>query len=592
MEKEHGQKGFCLIQFLGILLLAMGILVSFAGNSLGGTLNEHPPFYNRLPFTAQNAVITNGVIMLGVNGEGHLNIRNAGPPSSGTGTPDVGVRFLPTGAEGTAPGCLCEGWGVGDGGLGISGIASVDLGGVSQNVVLESFNATEDTAVSVVTVAEMFRVTHDFHPSPATPFLYEVIVTIENISAQILTDVRYRRLMDWDIEPTAFEEFVTIESGTAENLEFVTNNGFDSPDPLLPPTLDDETFTLGDRVDDGPRDHGALFQFKFGTLDPGEKLVFRIYYGAASTELEALGALGAVGAEAFSLGQPNVPDGPTLGVPNTFIFGFTGIGGIPIVGELVLDPPFAVNPVGTEHMITATATVDGIPVEGIVVTFEVIAGPNQGVKGSATTDAEGITQFIYPGSGGVGTDDILASFTPVEGITIVSNTVQKEWRALVGDIDADGDRDSRDAELILEVLVGLEPVTAINFLIAGDMNADEMISNLDSVLIVGVVEKEIPPPPDNTRIDLTPGSAGEVLITGQPGAVPAKSTVNLTNVTNTSVPPVSVSADKKGGFSGSIEAAPGDKIVIDVNGSPARIGLSLPAEPPEEKSTHQLEDSR
>ena len=55
------------------------------------------------------------------------------------------------------------------------------------------------------------RVTHEFAPSPGTPNLYEIKVTLENIGAATLPDVRYTRLMDWDVEPTAFEEFVTIQ---------------------------------------------------------------------------------------------------------------------------------------------------------------------------------------------------------------------------------------------------------------------------------------------------------------------------------------------------------------------------------------------
>src|SRR5437867_3571198 len=46
-----------------------------------------------------------------------------------------------------------------------------------------------------------------------------------------------------------------------------------------------------------------------------------------------------VGAEAFSLGQPSANfggGGPEAGTPNTFIFGFSGVGGDPIVGPAVI----------------------------------------------------------------------------------------------------------------------------------------------------------------------------------------------------------------------------------------------------------------
>ena len=48
-----------------------------------------------------------------------------------------------------------------------------------------------------------------------------------------------------------------------------------------------------------------------------------MFYGAAANEADALAALDAVDADLYSLGQPNTPDGPTLGTPNTFMFGVT-----------------------------------------------------------------------------------------------------------------------------------------------------------------------------------------------------------------------------------------------------------------------------
>ena len=48
--------------------------------------------------------IDNGTIMMGIWDEGHLNVPG-GPPSL-EGTTAVGLRYMPTGAESTAPGCL------------------------------------------------------------------------------------------------------------------------------------------------------------------------------------------------------------------------------------------------------------------------------------------------------------------------------------------------------------------------------------------------------------------------------------------------------------------------------------------------------
>lgn len=58
------------------------------------------------------AIITNGTITLGVNDEGHLNTPWTGTTPDPAGVGYVGLRYNPTGAVSTEPGCLCEGWGL------------------------------------------------------------------------------------------------------------------------------------------------------------------------------------------------------------------------------------------------------------------------------------------------------------------------------------------------------------------------------------------------------------------------------------------------------------------------------------------------
>ena len=194
----------------------------------------------------------------------------------------------------------------------------------------ESFLAEPNRAVSQVRIGGTFRVTHDYHPS-ASPNLFEAAVTIENISGSPV-DARYRRVMDWDVEPTPFSEFVTVVtiegSERAANVLFSSDDGFASANPLAGESS--IRFT-GDAVDSGPDDHGALFDFGFGELAPGEQVTFNIYYGAAGSEDDADAALQAVRAEVYSYGQPSTPDGPTLGTPNTFVFAFNKVGGAPAV---------------------------------------------------------------------------------------------------------------------------------------------------------------------------------------------------------------------------------------------------------------------
>ena len=295
--------------------------------SLGRTLFLALAVVIAAPAAAQaQAIIDNGTVRLGVHPEAHLNV--PGPPSA-QGTTTVGVRFLPTNNEATGPGCACEGWGAADATSGETGFANESEGGTT-NIFPVSFVSDADSAVSVVEIGDpgVLLVTHDYHPSPDTANLYEVTVTIQNISAAPV-DARYRRVMDWDIEPTAFSEFVTVQTGDASQLLDNDNDGFATANPLGPDGSITPMFT-GDFEDEGPHDHGSRFDFGLGTIAPGDSEEFEIYYGGASTENAAEAALTAVSGEVFSLGQPDTPDGPTLGTPNTFIFAFAGVGGDPI----------------------------------------------------------------------------------------------------------------------------------------------------------------------------------------------------------------------------------------------------------------------
>jgi hypothetical protein len=300
-------------------------------------------------YTHEFHFITDPLVELGVNSEGHLNVCCGAPSEDGTRA--VGLRFVPTGAESTAPGCLCEGWGAADAGAGVTGYANVASDGGARNMEVVRYDSTATTAVSVVDIPSRasphLEVTHDYHPSPDSANLYEATVTIKNVSASTVTDLRYRRVMDWDIEPTEFDEFVTIDGANVTNLLYSSDNGFETANPLGPRTSIDAVGPPLGRffTDSGPDDHGALFDFGFGALAPGASKAFHIYYGAAPNEAEALQSVAAVGAEVWSLGQPDCPnpspwktcpagaDGPGRGEPNTFVFAFSSVGGLPLAGE-------------------------------------------------------------------------------------------------------------------------------------------------------------------------------------------------------------------------------------------------------------------
>jgi len=312
---------------IGLALALGGMAVSTTAMSAGAII------YN----TGDSTTAT---VALGVNDLGHLNTRDGDITVNASAT---GVAaFIEGGADGTgwydatSPGCLCEGWGVAA--SGVSGYASVDSGGIS-NLTLDSFTADSSSATSKVFLTSMpdLKVTHAYAPS-ASLDVFEAKVTIENTSAATMTDLRYRRAMDWDIPFTEFNEYVTIGgTGTTADLLASSDNGFATPDPLGGGISDLAGCGINtDFVDCGPSDHGAVFDFGFGDLAAGESKTFSIFYGASVDEAAAFAALGDIGAELFSFGQES--GDPKGGTPRTYIFAFSGVGGSVIVPPPVKTP--------------------------------------------------------------------------------------------------------------------------------------------------------------------------------------------------------------------------------------------------------------
>jgi len=297
-----------------------------------------------------SAVIDNGLIMLGIHNEGHLNV--PGPPDAHNGISLVGLRYFRDGGwyESTSFGSPAEGFGVSakrvSDGTELWGGANQDLGienMIADPIDVDTFSSSA-VATAIVGKNEM-RITHEFKPSEDTKNLYQVTVTYENLlDTETLTDLRYRRAMDWDIPPSPYSECVSIFFNSPPSaLEYATDDGFESMNPLLDVSTSGISFSCPDGgvgcpvYDSGPEDHGALFQFLFKDddgnpleLGPGEKLSFNIFYGAADTKKDADDALSAVGAEIATFGYPPTEygcDASNPGLPNVFMFGFKGVGG-------------------------------------------------------------------------------------------------------------------------------------------------------------------------------------------------------------------------------------------------------------------------
>ncbi|MEQ9104131.1 MAG: PKD domain-containing protein [Rhodothermales bacterium] len=353
-------------------------------------LNANAPEIQERLGKSDGSIISNGTLRLGVNREGNLNVQTY--PTSYAGNWGVGLQYIsPNGGEyeSTFQGCTCEGWGVADAVSGVSGDANDAFG--YNNVAVESFVADGVTATSVVNVGGVFRVTHAYAPSAATPNFYEVSVSIENISGAAVSDLRYSRVMDWDIDPTPFSEIVTVQgTAGASSVLLAGDNGFNSSNPLVPRY----SSVYGDFVDNGPTDHGAFFDFGFGALGAGETFSFKTFYGAAGSEVDALAALGAVKAEVYSLGQSN--GNADTGSPATFMFGFKGVGG---------DVQFPTNEAptadaGADQALSAgqVAVLDGSgssDPDGDELTYSWVDSNNQEVSTEATLDLGALNTGTY-----------------------------------------------------------------------------------------------------------------------------------------------------------------------------------------------------
>jgi type IV pilus assembly protein PilY1 len=277
-------------------------------------------------------IITDGNVSLGVDDYGQLNV--SGGSADVTGITSVGLRYISDGVEyeATSHGCECEGWGVAANGS--SGSANNDNGIAGLSLV--SFNSTATTATSVTTMGGLLQITHAFALATATDNLYQVTVTIENTSGVDIANLLYRRTFDWDASPSPFSEFVTIAGTAAASAVLGANdNGFCSSNPLV--TCLPQLGFSGDFTAAGPNDIGANFDFDFGALLARETFTFNIFYGGAANRDAALAALSQVGAEVYSFGwsgldadQNGFADASGAITP-TYIFGFSGVGGVVVV---------------------------------------------------------------------------------------------------------------------------------------------------------------------------------------------------------------------------------------------------------------------
>jgi hypothetical protein len=280
------------------------------------------------------AIIGDGKVLLGVGAEGHLNIPYYGtilglPTTDPAGVNTIGLRSPDGRYTAVEQGCLCEGWG--------AGIRRGDLGtefedecgsqaDTKMNIALDRFSVhdanKEATSEVYCGVQKKLKVRHQFRTAKdrrGCDGAYEVKVTIQNRACDSVKDVIYRRVMDWDIDPSKFNELVTIQ-GTSKSdvLELSTNNGFCDMNPSSScestGSSIDAPSNNSDFVDLGPEDHGATFQINLGELKKDEAVIFRFFYGYFRSESEAKKCIKAGKMDLYSFGQDKDEQ-------NTFLFG-------------------------------------------------------------------------------------------------------------------------------------------------------------------------------------------------------------------------------------------------------------------------------
>jgi hypothetical protein len=239
-------------------------------------------------YVRKSIVLSNGTVDIGVgrfgsiDDPGGVGLRLHGQPQ----TESVLYR------------CWCEGWGVGVLG-GIGGSVTAQLG--AKDLSVEDFSVIGNLAMSRVSVLGGLEVTDTVYPS-VSPNLFTMQVIVANTGAAPLTPVRYRRVVDWDLNQCPGYETVQQRAGDTSFISGVTNDGYADPDPSSPLT---DRGINGWFIDNGPADDGVLIEVDPGTINPGSSKMFTIYYGVATGEAAALSAVDAVGAQVYSLGQIN-----------------------------------------------------------------------------------------------------------------------------------------------------------------------------------------------------------------------------------------------------------------------------------------------
>ncbi len=256
--------------------------------------------------TSSTLQVNNSVLAVHLEGYGDFASVSHGNPN---------LRYLATTENGFMDDVgnnHVEDWGVADVISSESGYSADD--GINMSVVRFASSVDDLAISSIVQMDTIYEVDHDFHPS-TNPNLYEITVSVTNISANEV-DLIYRRTANWQAGCYGCVYITIAGTTTWDEVDAAVFPAslYPSADPLVTPSGG----LWGDVTDYGPGELVTLFDFDFGSLEPGETKRFNLYYGAADDEATALALLDSVGAKAYALAQPATD--PVNGT--TFIFAY------------------------------------------------------------------------------------------------------------------------------------------------------------------------------------------------------------------------------------------------------------------------------
>jgi hypothetical protein len=308
------------------------------------TFIARPPYaYSTGGIIAGTGGVTmdNGTMVLGLNTYGCLIVpvnRWETQTVDNVTSWSIGLLYRPTMYDGVASAYPGEGWGVQDFDTG-QGFGGANEAGTT--VTSYSNSLTWDTSSNVAHVHTVtqssggFTVDHFWYSPNDNIFACDVV--IQNTTGASQPNVVYRRLVDWDIEPTAFNEFITLYwwfpgspavwaalTGFGLNNPVQRSDPFgrglggpysyaNSPDPNQP---DGHNW-----LDSGPDDWGACHDLGLGQMAQGATARFSFFYSVTATraENEKLRPPNSV----YSLATPSTAGNPALGTPNCsqFVYG-------------------------------------------------------------------------------------------------------------------------------------------------------------------------------------------------------------------------------------------------------------------------------